>query len=584
MSELPEDRVFARRDRVRGAVLIVGAGAVGGFVAEELARIGISPLWLVDRDVLEVENLIRHPLGAQSLGQPKASALAAKISRDFPLCEAIGLDDDFLELPEEERIHLVRLADVVVAATDNFACQQQVNRACLAAETPAVFPAVWVDPRIRAAEVLEIQWVLPGLHTPCYECAFAFRQSEADAQAARGARVDIQLLALTSAQVVMGLLNPNSDRAAMLDPERTCIYIHGFTPTSRGIRRTFPTPGLRNSYIRIDFPGQPCPACGGVDVRLTPRRNRSSTPGPNARLRAAPQRDRTAPPRALTRPPDPGRIPHTPPPPAREAHHQPTEPAHEARPLPPTGATPGPPPAITHAVFPRTTPAAGQPGALHPQAPAPRQPQVFDDVVGTPPGGTDQTPELSRWLWAGLAALFVVLLGWGVWTVMGATTRAITGGNQTSVPTKRSSTQPTSPAHSSVRTASVKVPADSQGGVNTGIYALKGDKIVITSRGSAGYGYEGTQGCVGSPTTHPGGSRYRGSFNCGPKDDPNAALSGAAIGLLIAKIGGGAWFGVGTGTTFTAGGSGYIYLAYNDSVYSDNTGSYSASITSSSTH
>jgi hypothetical protein len=132
-------------------------------------------------------------------------------------------------------------------------------------------------------------------------------------------------------------------------------------------------------------------------------------------------------------------------------------------------------------------------------------------------------------------------------------------------------------------TASVRVPADAQDGVNTGVYAIKGDTIAITGRGSAGYGYEGAQPCAGYPTTDPGGSRYLGSFNCGPKDDPNATLSGAAIGLLIARIGGEAWFGVGTGTTVTAGSSGYIYLAYNDSVNSDNTGAYTATITNNGT-
>jgi hypothetical protein len=55
------------------------------------------------------------------------------------------------------------------------------------------------------------------------------------------------------------------------------------------------------------------------------------------------------------------------------------------------------------------------------------------------------------------------------------------------------------------------------------------------------------------------------------------------IGQLIARIGDGAWFGVGTGITVTAGASGYIYLAYNDSAYSDNTGFYSASITNNGT-
>ena len=147
MTEVTEDRVYARHGRRTGAVLIVGAGAVGGFLAEELARIGISPLWLVDPDALEVENLVRHPLGAQFLRQPKAQALAAKISLEFPVCEAIGRKDDFLALPEAEQLRLVSLADVVVAATDNFTCQQRVNRICLRAQVPAVYPAVWVDPR-----------------------------------------------------------------------------------------------------------------------------------------------------------------------------------------------------------------------------------------------------------------------------------------------------------------------------------------------------------------------------------------------------------------------------------------------------
>jgi hypothetical protein len=48
---------------------------------------------------------------------------------------------------------------------------------------------------------------------------------------------------------------------------------------------------------------------------------------------------------------------------------------------------------------------------------------------------------------------------------------------------------------------------------------------------------------------------------------------------LIAKIGSGSWFAVGSGGTIgKATASGELYLAYNDSVYSDNTGSYSATV------
>ncbi len=266
MTELPEDRVYARHHRRRGAVLIVGAGAVGGFLAEELARIGCSPLWLVDPDVLAVENIVRHPLGAQAIGQPKASALAQKICRDLPTCDATGLDADYLELPIDEQLQLVNAADVVVAATDSADCQRRVNQNCLVAEVPAVYPAVWVDPRVRDAEVGELLWVLPGRHTPCYECWVSFRQASADAQAARGARVDIQLVALATAQVVAALLNPADERSAILDPQRTAIYVHGLTPTSPGIRASFPNTGLYSRNVRVPFPLAPCPACGGQDL------------------------------------------------------------------------------------------------------------------------------------------------------------------------------------------------------------------------------------------------------------------------------------------------------------------------------
>ncbi|MFB7506160.1 ThiF family adenylyltransferase [Streptomyces broussonetiae] len=262
-----QDRVWARHRRRTGAVLIVGTGAVGGFLAEELARLGFSPLHLVDPDILEVENLVRHPLGAPALGQPKASGLAGRIRREFPPCEATGVDADFLKLPVGEQLWLAEQADVVVAATDSAACQRRVNAVALAARKPAVYPAVWVDARVRDAEVGEILWVLPGRRTPCYECAAEFRNGAADAQAARGTRLDIQLVALATAQVVAALADPEDEHAAILDRQRTAVYLHGLTPTSPAIRDAFPTGGLESRNVRIPFPDRPCPACHGSRLR-----------------------------------------------------------------------------------------------------------------------------------------------------------------------------------------------------------------------------------------------------------------------------------------------------------------------------
>jgi hypothetical protein len=128
-------------------------------------------------------------------------------------------------------------------------------------------------------------------------------------------------------------------------------------------------------------------------------------------------------------------------------------------------------------------------------------------------------------------------------------------------------------------TATVSVPANASAGVSA-MDVAAGASVTISASGSAGYGYQGGSGaCVGYPTTHPDGSRYLGSTNCVPKDDPNATLSGGAVGQLIARIGDGAWFAVGAGDTFTASQSGAVTVAYNDSIYSDNTGSYAVTVT-----
>jgi uncharacterized membrane protein YgcG len=110
---------------------------------------------------------------------------------------------------------------------------------------------------------------------------------------------------------------------------------------------------------------------------------------------------------------------------------------------------------------------------------------------------------------------------------------------------------------------------------------LAGDEIDITAIGTGYYGYEGAPGCVGYPNTYPDGTRYDSGTLCSPKDDPNAELSGAPIGLLIARIGNGPWFNVGGPNyqEFFANASGVLTLAYNDSYYPDNENGYSATVT-----
>jgi hypothetical protein len=77
--------------------------------------------------------------------------------------------------------------------------------------------------------------------------------------------------------------------------------------------------------------------------------------------------------------------------------------------------------------------------------------------------------------------------------------------------------------------------------------------------------------CVSDPT----GSLYY-SFPLGP----NATAPGFLTGALVGKIGqNGNWFLVGNSYTATSPVVEHLYLAYDDDVFSDNTGSYSVTVT-----
>lgn len=69
-------------------VLIVGVGALGSSVADQLARASVGQLRLVDRDVLEPGNLVRHGGSFGQSGMPKAIAVANLVHDRSPYVEA----------------------------------------------------------------------------------------------------------------------------------------------------------------------------------------------------------------------------------------------------------------------------------------------------------------------------------------------------------------------------------------------------------------------------------------------------------------------------------------------------------------
>ena len=228
------DAVFARNLKeaeqlARKHVAIVGCGSGGSALAAMTSRAGIGRFTLVDPDVLALENVGRHMLSRSDVGEPKVLGIKRMIQELNPRAEVEAINGKFADLAVRP--------DLLVAATDSFACESAVNDYSLRLGIPAVYGGCWGE-----ASVGEILYVLPG-KTPCYECYAGFRRStvdipenslkytdpEFDATKMPGqAGLWANILVITGVmfQVVLGLLDPQSDRAALIDLKHTLLLVN----------------------------------------------------------------------------------------------------------------------------------------------------------------------------------------------------------------------------------------------------------------------------------------------------------------------------------------------------------------------
>lgn len=102
-------------------VAIVGVGALGSFIADMLIRAGVAYLTLIDGDVVMPGNLVRHLVGPEAVGLPKAVAVKSHLVRSH------GVDSSQIDAQIEAvtagdaAFELLRDHDLVVNATADFA-------------------------------------------------------------------------------------------------------------------------------------------------------------------------------------------------------------------------------------------------------------------------------------------------------------------------------------------------------------------------------------------------------------------------------------------------------------------------------
>lgn len=121
----------------RKTVAVLGAGGVGSFAMEALARTGIGRLILIDKDVVDVTNINRQlPALTSTVGQSKVDIMQTRIADINPNCEVIAHKVFFL--PDTQDVLFQYELDYVVDAIDTVTAKLLLIEECVKRDIPIV--------------------------------------------------------------------------------------------------------------------------------------------------------------------------------------------------------------------------------------------------------------------------------------------------------------------------------------------------------------------------------------------------------------------------------------------------------------
>ena len=151
------------QEKIKNAkVIVIGCGALGCAIANNLVRAGIGKIKIVDRDLVEISNLQRQILyDEEDVRERIPKSIAAKrklekINSEVKI-EAIVSDVNFRNIED-----LIKDCDIVLDGTDNFETRFLINEACVKHKIPWIYGAVIGGAGSTATIIPE--------KTPCLRC------------------------------------------------------------------------------------------------------------------------------------------------------------------------------------------------------------------------------------------------------------------------------------------------------------------------------------------------------------------------------------------------------------------------------
>jgi molybdopterin/thiamine biosynthesis adenylyltransferase len=159
---LPQIGIAGRERLAKARVLLVGCGALGCHLADQLVRAGVGFLRVADRDVVEITNLQRQTLfDERDIGSAKAAAAAKRLGQ---INSQVTIEPVVADVWAGNIEILSEKIDLILDGTDNVQTRYLLNDAAVKQGIPWVHGAcVGTEGRVMP--------VLPGAGA-CLRCVF----------------------------------------------------------------------------------------------------------------------------------------------------------------------------------------------------------------------------------------------------------------------------------------------------------------------------------------------------------------------------------------------------------------------------
>jgi len=144
----------------KSKIAIIGCGALGTTIADNLARSGVGYIRLIDRDIIELNNLQRQNLfNEYDVGLPKASVAAENLKK---VNSGIKIEYIIDDVNHKNIVKFIKDVDVVIDGTDNMLIRFLINDTCVKHNIPWVYGG--------AIETYGMTMNIIPNKTPCFRC------------------------------------------------------------------------------------------------------------------------------------------------------------------------------------------------------------------------------------------------------------------------------------------------------------------------------------------------------------------------------------------------------------------------------